>query len=64
MNPTIAKLDKLVTLGVKKTYIEVVIFMSTEVVSSTRNFIQQSDTCCERFYKERSGTSFGFSLDC
>jgi hypothetical protein len=39
VNPTIAKLDKLVTLGVKKTYIEVVIFMSTEVVSSTRNFM-------------------------
>jgi hypothetical protein len=39
VNPTIAKLDKLVTLGVKKTYIEVVTFMSTEVVSSIRNFI-------------------------
>jgi len=40
VNPTIAKLDKRYP-WVKKTYIEVVTFMSaeTEVVSSTRNFI-------------------------
>jgi hypothetical protein len=39
LSPTIAKLDKLVNLWVKRTYSEAVTFVSTEVVSPARDFV-------------------------
>jgi hypothetical protein len=39
LSPTIAKLDKLVNLWVKRTYSEAVTFVSTEVVSPAHDFI-------------------------